>query len=296
MQLKNVMTFVKAAEFGSFTRAAENIGYSQATVTAQIKALEAELSVPLFDRIGKRVYLTGAGKSFLPYAVNVLKAEEEALQSVRASDKLQGELRICSASSYATSVLPSVLLRFRELHPEVNITVKISDFPEDTKLKLLRDETDLLAEIDDGSDDPQFLTLYRKKEKVIFVTHPDNPLLERDDIGLKDIVEDDFIVADRSIGYCAMLEKELGRRGLKLRPVMEIGSVEAIINVLLGGFGTTLIPEYTVSEHIADGSLAAIKTEDVPVELYAHVICSKNKWLNQIMREFIRVLNEEAES
>lgn len=290
MEIRNIKTFIKVVEFNSFTRAAHSIGYSQATVTAHIKALEEELGVPLFDRIGKRIYLTDAGKNFMPHALNMLKVEEEALQSIRPLDELSGELRICSASSYAAAVLPEILLRFRKLHPDVNIMVKVSDFPEDTTLKLKRDEFDFLVEIDDGSAYPEFRTVYRKKENVLFVTYPENPLLEREHVSLKDIIENQLIISDRSIGYCAMLERELNRRGLKLNPVMEIGSVEAIVNVVLGGFGTTFIPEYMAKDYIASGKLAEIKTDEVQVSLYVHFMCSKNKWINPIMGEFVRML------
>ena len=290
MEIRNITTFVKVVEFNSFTKAADSIGYSQATVTAHIKALEGELGVPLFDRIGKHIYLTDAGEKFLPYAINILKAEEEALQSIRPLDELAGDLRICSASSYAANVLPKVLLKFQKLHPNVNIIVKISDFPDDTTLKLKRDEMDFLIEIDDRNKYSEFRTVYRKKENVLFVTYPGNVLLERENISLKDIMEDQLIIADRSIGYCAMLESELKRKGLELHPVMEIGSVEAIVNVLLEGFGTTFIPEYIASDYIKNGKLVEIKTDETEVELYVHFICNKNKWLNPIMREFVRIL------
>ena len=78
MENKNVAAFIKVVEFNNFTKAAESMGYSQAAVTAQIKALEKELGVFLFDRMGKRICLTQEGKAFLPYAYNMLKAEEEA--------------------------------------------------------------------------------------------------------------------------------------------------------------------------------------------------------------------------
>ena len=293
MEIRNVVTFVKIVEFNSFTKAAESIGYSQATVTAQIKALETELGVPLFDRIGKRIFLTDAGKRFLPYAINLLNAQEEALHSVQPMDELTGELRICSASSYAAAVLPDILLRFHERHPAVNITVKISDYTEDTLLKLKRDEIDFLAAIDDGTDVSDFQTVYKRRERVLFVTYPDNPLLKRRQVSLQEIISDNLIVADRSIGYVAMLENELKRLGLEMHPVMEIGSVDAIVNVLLSGFGTTFIPEYIAGNDIRSGRLAEIPNYSAEVELYSRFICNRSKWLNPIMKEFIKVLSQK---
>lgn len=94
------------------------------------------------DRRGKRIYLTQAGSTFLPHALNLLKAEEEAVHSVRPAGRLTGELSICSASSYAQEVLPGILLKFLTQHPGVNVTVKISDFLEDTTARLARGELD----------------------------------------------------------------------------------------------------------------------------------------------------------
>ena len=148
MEIRNVTTFVKIVEFGSFTRAADNLGYSQAAVTAQIKAMESELGVPLFDRINKKVYLTQEGKTFLPHALNMLKAEEEAVNSVKQQNDLTGELRICAPSSYAMSVMPALLLEFRKLHRLVSITLNASDFIEDSLQKLNRSEIDFLIRLD----------------------------------------------------------------------------------------------------------------------------------------------------
>ena len=176
MENKNVATFVKIVEFNNFTKAADSLGYSQAAVTAQIKSLEKELGVPLFDRVGKRIFLTQAGKTFLPYAIDLLKAEEAAKNSVGVSEELEGELVICSASSYASEVLPQILLRYMHLHPKVRITVKVSDYLEDNMHKLAQGELDFLLCMDERNAFPDFASFAEKPEPVIFVTHPSNPL------------------------------------------------------------------------------------------------------------------------
>ena len=217
MENKNVAAFVKVVEYNSFTKAAESLGYSQAAVTAQIKALEHELEVPLFDRIGKRICLTQAGRTFLPHALNMLKAEEEAVHSVRPASELSGELRLCSASSYASAVLPDLLLKFLRLHPGVRITVKVSDYPEDTTRMLARGEIDFLAEVGDEFAYPDFLQAGKRPEPMVFVTYPGNPLLKKKDITVADVVSHRFVTADIDIaGYSILLEKQLQQRGLAI--------------------------------------------------------------------------------
>lgn len=292
MENKNVATFVKIVEFNNFTKAADSLGYSQAAVTAQIKSLEKELGVPLFDRVGKRIFLTQAGKTFLPFAIDLLKAEEAAKNSVGVSEELEGELVICSASSYASEVLPQILLRYMHLHPKVRITVKVSDYLEDNMHKLAQGELDFLLCMDERNAFPGFASFAEKPEPVIFVTHPSNPLLKKKRKPLQDVVTSNFIVSDREIGYSRLLEKQLQKKGIELSPIMEMGSTNAIINVLLGGYGTSFLPEYTVRKHIKDGTLARIDVKDIDVDMYSFFLCSRDRWINPVMQAFIDIVNK----
>ena len=292
MENKNVASFVRIVECNNFTKAAESLGYSQAAVTAQIKSLEAELGVPLFDRVGRRILLTQAGRTFLPYAIDMLKAEEAARNSVGASEEPEGELRICSASSYASEVLPEILLACMRRYPKIRITVKVSDYLEDNIRKLARGEIDFLACMDEKNAFPDFLTFAEKSEPVIFVTHPQNPILKKKQKRLRDILTGDFIVTDREIGYSRLLEKELQRQGMALSPAMELGSVSAIINMLLMGYGISYLPEYSVRRHLEDGTLARIDAKDIGVDMYSFYLCSRDRWIDPAMQAFIDVVND----
>lgn len=290
MENRNARTFVKIVETGSFTKAAELLGYSQAAVTAQIKSMEKELGVPLFDRIGKRVYLTHEGKTFLPHALNMLKAEEEALSSIRHDGPLTGSISICAPSSYADHVLPDLVLNYRNIHPGVFISVRTSDYVDDSTQRLARGEIDFLVRLDEDSRDPGFVTIASRPEPLIFVTYPGNPMLGRDKLSIGDVVKNQFITSTREIGYSAILEKELLKMGMELQPVMDIGSVEAIIRILLGGFGVALLPGYVASGYIEKGELAEIKVKDCEIKMNSYYLCSKDRWINPAMREFIRIL------
>ena len=293
MENKNVAAFVKVVEYNSFTKAAESLGYSQAAVTAQIKALEHELEVLLFDRIGKRICLTQAGRTFLPHALNMLKAEEEAVHSVRPASELSGELRLCSASSYASAVLPDLLLKFLRLHPGVRITVKVSDYPEDTTRMLARGEIDFLAEVGDEFAYPDFLQAGKRPEPMVFVTYPGNPLLKKKDITVADVVSHRFVTADIDIaGYSILLEKQLQQLGLAIDCALVLGSVGGVINVLRGGFGSSFIPKYAAAKYLDSGELSEIPVRDLQVSVFSYFLYSRDRWLNPVMREFIRAVEE----
>lgn len=289
MENRNARTFVTIVECGSFTKAAESMGYSQAAVTAQIKALEKELAVPLFDRIGKKVVLTQEGERFLPHAINMLKAEDEAISSVRQKDNLTGDLRICAPSSYASNVLPELLMSFHGAHPDVNITVRVFDFIEEATDKLRKGEIDFLIKVDEEDADGEFAVAADRAERVVFVTHPDNPLAGKKNLRIEDVVQNQFIASGRHVGYVAMLDRELKRRGIEMKAELDIGSVGAVVRILLGGYGMSYIPEYIASEYIERGELAELKIRGVDINLHSYFEYNRNRWLNPVMQEFIRM-------
>ena len=293
MENKNIATFIKVVECNNFTKAAEQLGYSQAAVTVQIKSLETELGVRLFDRIGKRIFLTQEGKTFLPYALNMLKAEQEALQSVQPKEDLTGELRICSASSYASEVLPHLLLSYQQAHPHVYLTVKVSDYVEDTIRRLAQGEIDFLLCLDEVNAHPGFLSTEPVREPIIFVTHCSNPILKKKVPRMEDIVANDFIVSDRDIGYCGILERNLRKAKIDYQPAMELGSTSAIVKMLLEGYGISFLPEFVVAGHLASGELVQIPSK-LEIELYSYFLYSKDRWIDPVMQAFIDLCNQAS--
>ena len=292
MENRNAATFVKIVEAGSFTKAAELLGYSQAAVTAQIKAMEKELGVPLFDRIGKRVYLTQEGKTFLPYALSMLKAEAEAVHSVRPDGPLTGTLSICAPSSYADHVLPGILLKYRKMHPGIVIRVTVSDYFDDTLQRLGRGEIDFLVCLNEGNTDPGFTAIASRPEPLVFITYPGNPLAKRKKLSISEAVSDQFITTSREIGYSAILDKKLAELGTEMVPVMDIGSVEAIVRILRGGYGTALVPEYVVKGLLERKELEKLDVIDPGIRMNSYYLCSKSRWINPAMNEFISMIQD----
>src|ERR1700747_2150200 len=120
-ELRQPPTFRTVAATLNLTRAAEALGDVQSSVTAQIKALEEELGVPLFDRLGRRVMLTDAGHRFLPFAEQALAAMEKGLLAVKAGSEPCGPLRISAPESIVTYRLPLLLRKFRRRFPHVEM-------------------------------------------------------------------------------------------------------------------------------------------------------------------------------
>ena len=291
MENRNVATFIKVVEMNNFTRAAESLGYSQAAVTAQIKQLEHELGAPLFDRIGKRINLTRAGEAFLPYAFRLLKAEDEAIACIREQGDLSGTLRIGTTSSLSIGALPQAAIDFIKEHPNVNIVIQVSDFTKDLREKLIAGTMDLVWAMTEPPNPQNFQRILEKDVPIVFVAHPDHPLAGKK-VSLRKILAEQLIVADREVGYTYYLNKFANDIGVELEPVLEIGSVSAIINILEGGYGVSYLPYFVVQQAIEDGNLALIDVSCPDPELKSNIICHKGKWIDPVIKNFIEFINE----
>ena len=123
MEVRQLNTLIRAAQFQSFSKAAESLGYSQSAVTVQIKALEEELGVRLFDRMGKRVILTAQGQCFLEYANSILDTIHNARRALSEDAELEGCLHIGTLESLCFFRLPGLMHQFRVEHPKVSLRV-----------------------------------------------------------------------------------------------------------------------------------------------------------------------------
>ena len=123
MDLKNLNTFVQVAESGSFTRAGESLGYSQPTISIQIKQLEQELGIQLFDRIGHTVRLTAKGQDALLYAQRICHMCQEMTSESGRTTNLQGTIRLATADSMCAPLLSKGFSQFRVRYPHISLKV-----------------------------------------------------------------------------------------------------------------------------------------------------------------------------
>ncbi len=287
MEIKTVSTFVKTAELLSFTGAAAELGYSQAAVTAQIKQLEEELGVKLFDRLGRTVALTDPGRHFLPRAYELLHAAEEAAASVQSTQKIRGEIRIGASSSISSGRIPDLLSRFVERHPDVRVTVKNSDYILSLVEKIRRGELDFLYLLDEHSHYADFRIVRERRDPVGFVTSASHPLAGKKHITLEELTKESLVTSDLDSSYTLYFAELMRRRGLKFRPSLELSSVSAIVDIVRRGFGIGFVPLFTAEELVRDGELTVLDTEDPGIEIWSQLFCHKDKWITPAMQAFM---------
>jgi DNA-binding transcriptional LysR family regulator len=286
MDLRQLTIFRAVARHLNFTRAAASLNYVQSNVTAQIHALEEELGVPLFDRLGKQVVLTDAGCQLLQYAERLLELAKEAQSVVALGMEPQGTLKIGSTESFCIYRLPALLRAFRTQYPRVHLIFRPS--PATELRQLIRegviDVAFLLEEIDRESgptDEPVAV------ESIWFLSAPDHPLVGKVEVTPADLSGADLLLIDARCSYRAMFDRILDKANVSPATTMEFGSIEAVKQCAMAGLGLAVLPSYTVELEVSQGRLCKLPWAGTKLDVVTRVIWHKDRWLSPALNAFL---------
>lgn len=291
MEIRNIITFLKVAGTQNFSKAAEQLGYSQSAVTVQIQHLEKELDTQLFERIGKRVYLTEKGQEFVFYANEIMKVTNRALSFSKKNSIPRGKLKIGGVESICTALLPDLILKLHKVCPEIEIVIK-SGTTADLIEMAKGNDVDLIFTLDQKICNPEWICAAQRTEEIIFVTLGEEKR-EKKSAQIQELVQEPFLLTEMGAAYQYELERLLSERGLRISPVLEIGNTETIINLLKRGMGVSFLPEFTVRKELKKGKLVQITTDLPGVKMYSQLFYHKNKWVTPQMQAFVNMMTGE---
>ena len=290
MELKNIETFLKVAANQNLSKTAEQMGYSQSALTIQIQKLEKELGVQLFERIGKRIFLTEKGEGFLPYANDLLKALDAAMEYSQGEKPLSGTLRIGGVESICTAILPKLLPKFYESCPDVKVVVR-SGYTSDLLNLLDSNDLDLVFTLDEKIKRKQLICHFQKEEPMVFVSRFVNSS-KTAAVTANELAKLPFILPEAKAPYRRRFEEILADDELFIRPILEIGNTETIINLLKNSMGVSLLPRFTVLEETAKHRLMELKTDIPPIRMYSQLFCHKGKWITPQLQVFMDLVSK----
>lgn len=295
MELRNLATFLKVAELENITRAAAQLGYAQSTVTTQIQQLEAEIGKPLFDRVGKKVTLTGAGQELIPLADRMLQLSQQALALGLPPQQISGRLRLGVVESLCVWEVCGLLPEYHRRYPRVSLSLDV-DSGWVLIERLRRNELDMVFFLDRNLLEPEFVRALARPAKLVFVANANHPLAKRHPVSLADIAAAPLVLTERHGIYSKVLEDVLLSRGLEYEPVLEANNTDLLVRLLRREMGISFLPEYVVRDSVAKGQLAILDVEEYDVEFFSQLFYHKNKWLTPQMEGFIQLLQEHYES
>lgn len=287
MEIRQLKTLIAINNVGGFAQAAELLGYTQPTLTAHIQALEKELGVKVFDRLGHRIRLTREGEHFITYAERILKLVDEAIDSM--SEKATcGKLIIGASETFSVIRLPSLLKEFRVKHPAIEIELKFGDinkFYSDLKNNVI----DLSVILTDKVPYPNLHTELLCPEPMSVITSVNHPLTQRSSIDISDFRTEDFIVTQEGCAYRTFIETLLGENEITPRSFMKVKNIEAIKQFVISGLGIAILPKIYVEKEVSANLLAELPWSGPEFGMYTQVVYHKDKWLTPAMLNFLEI-------
>jgi DNA-binding transcriptional LysR family regulator len=295
MELRELKTFQKVATLLSFNRAAEVLHYAQSTVSAQIKTLEDELGVPLFDRLGKQIVLTDAGEKLLKYSRRLLAIHEETYAEVKGQTELRGSLTIRIPQTIATYYLPPVLRKFQGRCPKVRFEFISCTVPTLAQ-ELSAGTIDLAFLMTESVHSASFQTERLGFESLVLVTYPENPLAKKSSLSLADLRGQALLYPKTDCDYPLKFRRMLSDEKIELSTLLEFNSVEAVKQCVMAGMGISLMPEIAVRREVESGELAILPLSEEPFEVAVFMIWHKDKWLSPTLDAFLETVLESFRS
>ncbi len=291
MDLKQLNTFRTIATLGSFNQAADVLDLAQSTVSDQIKALEGDLGVKLFNRDGKKISLTSEGELFLQYAQKMINLEEEIRTEVKGSKDVYGSLSIRIPETISTYYLPQVLKKFRSRFPYVEFLFN-SCSSHGLQEELRSGIINLAFLITSDFKDVDLETHTLREVPLSMITYPSNPIAAKSRVKLIELKNEPIFVTSSDCNYFKILEEFFAKEKIKLSTLYRINSIGAIKKNIISGTGIALLTKIAVQEEISKSLLVELPFEKGPLSAKMLMIRLKNKWHPPILEAFMDIMKE----
>ena len=286
MDFKNLITFVHVAEVGSFSRAAERLGYSQPTISVQIRQLEQELGFRLFDRIGHAVRLTDKGRDALHYAQQVCRLCQQMADDTAEQEKKTTLIRLATSDSLSTCLLQDNFLRLRSNHPHISLNLTTAGTDEMFRL-LEHNEVDLVCTLDSHIYNTNYVIAGEEKIGLHFIVSSRSPLAQKAVLTREDLRCEHFLLTEKGMSYRRLLDERLARSSLEIQPVLETGRADLICKLAQENAGIAFLPDYVTAESVWKGKLVRLNVQDFRVVVWKQMLYRREKWLSQQMQVMI---------
>ncbi len=292
LTLQQLKLFESVYRNNSYTLAAKELHLTQPAVSIQVKRLQTQIDLPLFELVGKKIFPTAAGKAVYKASVDILDRVNELKLSVEVlKGEVKGPLEL-SVVTTAKYFMPHLLGHFLRDYPEVEPKLCFTNRARVAE-RLMNNEDDfvVMGQIprDDNLESQPFL------ENILGVAAPPNhPLVGKKNIRLQDLVKERFIEREEGSGTRLVFNGLLEKNGLKIEPYMELGSSEAIKQAVMAGLGLAVLSLHSLRLEQAAGKLVILDVVDFPLKRRWYAVHLKGKRLSLVARTFLEYILTES--
>lgn len=291
MLAQRMRVFHAVATHRSFTRAAVELCISQPGVTFHIKGLEREYGTALFERVGKRLYVTDAGRTLLGYVQRMALLEEEARVALEELKGLQsGVLVVGASATIGIYLLPEVVGEFRKRHPGIKVSLRVGN-KRHTIERLLHNELDF-GLVAGPVDTVQLVAEPYLDDELVVIVSPQHRFAGEAVVYPGELRRDTFLVREEGSGTQELMEERLAQLGIAPADTMQLGSTEAIKQAVAANLGISIASRYSVEAELASGRLHAANVPTLRMQRHLLLLHHKDKRVSRAMLAFRLLLQE----
>lgn len=282
--LQQLKLFEAVSRKNSYTRAAEELNLTQPAVSIQIKRLEEQCGLPIFESVGKKIFTTTAGKALYEACVDILNRAEELKNTIEElKGVVKGPLRL-SVVTTSKYFMPHLLGNFLNKYPEVEPKLVFTNRAR--VIQHLYDNEDDFVVMGQIPDDDKLETYPFLENILVPTAHPDHPLANKKKITLEELVKERFLVREEGSGTRLVFDRLLEKNGLNIEPYMELGSSEALKQAVMAGLGLAILSLHSLRLEQAAKKLVVLDVEEFPLKRRWFAVHMKGKKLSLVAQTF----------
>ncbi|CQR55318.1 LysR family transcriptional regulator [Paenibacillus sonchi] len=296
MNFHQLHIFYTVSERGSFSAAAQTLHMTQPAVTMQVQALEDYFGAKLFDRSSKKIMLSEAGRTLLPFALRSIQLMRETDQAMAAfTHMLEGRLLLGASLTIGEYVLPRLLGPFGKAYPHISIMMKVMNTSQ--LLEEIHKHQLNFGLIEAPVSHPDMVIEPVMGDELKLIVPREHPLAGKDEVTLAEALEHPFVLREQGSGTRRVMEEQLLAKGLDpgaMRVVMELGSTGAVKSAVEAGLGITIISTSSVKHEVALGLLKIVNIADASFKRQFYAIHLKSTLLPISAVTFLTFLRDRA--
>ena len=293
LTLQQLKLFESVSRLSSYTRAAEELFLTQPAVSIQIKRLETQAGLPLFEKVGKKIFPTAAGKAMYSASVDILNRVEDLKITIeKLEGTVQGSLQL-SVVSTAKYFLPNLLGAFLQQYPDVVPKLKFTNRARVIE-RLVNNDDDFVIMGKVPEDDS--MEAYPFLNNILGIVAPtDHPLANKKNIAVAELVNHRFLNREIGSGTRHVFDQLLEKHGVQIEPYMELGSSEALKQAVMAGLGITVLSLHSVQLELEVNKLTVLDVEGFPLKRRWYAVHLKGRKLSLVARTFLDFILEESD-
>jgi DNA-binding transcriptional LysR family regulator len=284
ISFRQIQIFQTVAQTENFTRAAELLHMTQPAISMQVKQLEDNVGLSLFERQGKRIVMTAAGRAMHSYAGEIMAKYQGLVETLEEHKNVhQGYIKV-SAANTSIYFITRMLADFSRQNEGITVSLNITN--RKTLVEQLQNyEADLVV----MGEPPANLDLHHQRlmcNPLVLIAPAGHPLATRKNIPVADIVGEKFVVREQGSGTRAAIERFFAEHGHAFRSTLEMGSNESIKYSVIAGLGLGVVSLHSIRLELETRSLVLLDVEGFPIQRYWHIVTREGKWLSPAAEAF----------